>query len=106
MTTNFVFEIQVKIRMIELIYIGAVWCTTCKTIKPALVELCKKFSVTMKSFDYDNDLEEEEKETITKVPTVRICEDGKMVAEFNVQQVKSTEAWCNANIKFETTEDF
>lgn len=92
--------------MITIIYIGATWCVTCKTIKPALVEICKKYSVEMKALDYDNDLDSESQEMITKVPTIQIINDGAKVAEFNTSQVVSTEAWLSANVKLATTDDF
>ena len=89
-----------------LVYIGATWCGTCKTIKPALEELCKKFSVPMKVLDYDKDLTDDEMEEIKKVPTVRITVDGKQVVEYNIQQVASTEMWFTTNVKLAATEDF
>lgn len=90
----------------ELVYIGAAWCGTCKTIKPQLEDLCKKFSVSMKILDYDKDLTEEEKETVTKVPTVRICVDGTPCVEFNNRQVVSTEIWFSEHVTLTATEDF
>jgi thiol-disulfide isomerase/thioredoxin len=90
----------------ELVYIGASWCGTCKTIKPQLIELCKKFSVVFKELDYDKDLSEEESESVTKVPTVRIIAKGTQVAEFNVRQVASTEEWFKSHSTLEATDDF
>ncbi len=90
----------------ELVYIGATWCGTCKTIKPQLVELCKKFSVPMILKDYDNDLDDEEQSLVTKVPTVRILYEGRVVAEFNIRQVAQTEEWLSANVRLAATEDF
>ena len=90
----------------ELYYIGAAWCSTCKVIKPQLLDLCKKFSVAFKEADYDKDLTDEEQESVQKVPTVRIRVAGAQVAEFNIRQVVSTEEWLTANIKLTATEDF
>jgi thiol-disulfide isomerase/thioredoxin len=90
----------------ELVYIGATWCGTCKTIKPQLLDLCKKFSVTMKELDYDKDLVGDEQDAITKVPTIRIVQGGEVVAEFNVNQVAQTEAYFAANVKLAVTDDF
>ena len=89
---------------LEIVYIGASWCSTCKVIKPATVELGKKFdvSVTIKDFD---ELEEAEKESITKVPTLRILKDGVQIQEWNVKQVQSLTDWLSANIVL-TLEDF
>lgn len=91
---------------IELVYIGATWCGTCKTIKPQLQEICKKFSVPMKELDYDKDLMDDDQEAIKKVPTIRILKDRKQVAEFNVNQVAQTEAWMTANVRLTASDDF
>lgn len=90
----------------ELVYIGAAWCGTCKTIKPQLEELCKKFSVAMTLKDYDKDLDDEEQSAVTKVPTVQIFHEGALAAEFNIRQVAQTEEWLSANVKLAVTEDF
>lgn len=92
--------------MIEIVYIGATWCVTCRTIKPALIELCRKFSVDLTALDYNNDLEEGIQGEITKVPTIRIFRDGYKIEEFNVNQIASTEAWLTSNINLGSTEDF
>ena len=90
----------------ELVYIGAAWCSTCKTIKPQLEELCKKFSIPMTVKDYDKDLDDDEQAAVSKVPTVRIYNDGVLGAEFNNRQVVSTEIWFSEHIKLTSTEDF
>ena len=91
---------------VQLTYIGATWCKTCKTITPQITELCKKFSVQLKILDYDKDLEEEDKARVTKVPTIWIYDGGEKRAEFNVNQVAQTESWLVANVKLAPDEDF
>jgi thiol-disulfide isomerase/thioredoxin len=90
----------------ELVYIGAAWCGTCKTIKPQLLDLCRKFSIKMKELDYDKDLVGVEQDAITKVPTIRIVQGERVMAEFNVNQVAQTEAYFTANVKLAATDDF
>jgi thioredoxin-like negative regulator of GroEL len=92
--------------MITIVYIGATWCGVCRTVKPALVELCKRYSVELQLLDYDIDLEEEAQEEIKKVPTVRIFKDGRKLHEFNTAQVQSTEDWLSENVKLAVTDDF
>jgi thiol-disulfide isomerase/thioredoxin len=82
----------------SILYIGATWCGTCKTIKPQTETLAKKFAVPLRILDYDNDLEEEEKSSISKVPTLRIFEDDRLIAEYNVKQIESLETWLKKNI--------
>ena len=89
----------------EVIYIGATWCGTCKVIKPKSMELCAKFGVPLKTLDYDDDLEDDEKETITKVPTLQIKKDGVLVETYNINQVASLEAYLTANVTL-ATDDF
>ncbi len=48
--------------------------------------------------DFDEDLSEEEKDTVSKVPTIRIVEDTKQIVEWNVHQVQSLEGWLQTNI--------
>lgn len=83
---------------ITLVYIGATWCGPCRTAKPRIEELCKKFSISYKLRDYDADLSEEEKETVTKVPTIQIYQGTALVAEFTSNQVAQTEAWFQSHV--------
>ena len=89
-----------------IVYIGASWCGTCKTIKPQLLELCRKFQADFTELDYDADLDDDEKESIQKVPTIRIRQGGAQVAEFNQRQVAQTEAWLRENMGLAPTDDF
>jgi thiol-disulfide isomerase/thioredoxin len=93
---------------VTVIYIGAKWCGTCKTIKPAVEQLTKLFGVGLKVLDYDVDFEEgDEKDAIRKVPTLRVQNNHVQIAEWNVNQVASLEAWLQANVAVATAdEDF
>jgi len=85
-------------------YIGATWCATCKVIKPKAEELCKKFSITMDTFDLE-ELDDDEANTITKVPTLQIISDNKIVETWNQSQLKNLEEWLSKNVSLKT-EDF
>lgn len=85
-------------------YIGATWCGTCKTIKPNTEELCKKFSIDMKVYDVD-EMDEDDASSITKVPTIQIIQDDKIIETWNVNQLKSLETWLSEHISL-TTDDF
>ena len=91
---------------IEIVYIGAAWCTTCKTIGPATEALCKKYGVELRKLDYDRDLEEDEKDAVIKVPTLRAWKGGVQVAEWNQNQILSLEVWLGRNVPLATTDDF
>ena len=92
----------------SITYIGATWCSTCKVIKPKTEELAKKFSVPLKIMDLD-DLEEEDKVSIRKVPTLRIFKGEEMVVEYIVKQVESLQTWLQQNVTLlasEASDDF
>ena len=72
-------------------YIGAKWCKTCGTIQQQIEDLCKRFQVTMCIKDLDEDCDEEEKNDITKVPTIYITKGDQSIAKYDVNQVKSVE---------------
>jgi thioredoxin-like negative regulator of GroEL len=93
-------------KSIQIVYIGASWCSTCKTIGPATETLCKKFGIDLKKLDYDTDLEGDEQDSIQKVPTLRAFVEGQQVAEWNQNQVASLEAWLSHNVSVTTTDDF
>lgn len=85
-------------------YIGAEWCKSCKTIYPKVESLGNKFSITLVSKDLDVDLNEAEKETITKLPTIRIYKDSNQVQEYFVNQVESLTNWLQENVKIKVAE--
>jgi thiol-disulfide isomerase/thioredoxin len=90
-----------------IVYIGAAWCKTCKEIKPKTLELAQRFGLAVDALDYDDDLDEEQKAQVTKVPTLRILKDGAQVAEYNVNQVASLSTWLTTNVSMTVgDEDF
>jgi thiol-disulfide isomerase/thioredoxin len=88
-----------------VVYIGAAWCGPCRTIKPQIEAICKKFSAPLKPYDYDKDLSDEARETVTKVPTIRIYSHGHLVAEYNANQVAQTEAWLASHVRVAAAAD-
>ena len=89
----------------EIVYIGAKWCGTCKVIKPATLELGKTFGINVILKDFDDDLTEEEKEVVTKVPTLRILNDNVQIQEWNMKQLDSLKNWLTANVPLQS-DDF
>lgn len=89
-----------------IVYIGAKWCVPCKVIKPAVQDLAKKFQVPMIVKDFDDDLTEEERETVAKLPTLRIYDDkNALIKEFLEDKVKAITDWLQ-NTLLTTTDDF
>lgn len=91
---------------ITIEYIGAEWCKSCKTIFPQIESLSKKFSTRLQSKDFDMDLQETEKETVSKLPTVRIHKDSAILAEYSANQVASVQKWLQENAKTNQDTDF
>jgi thiol-disulfide isomerase/thioredoxin len=96
--------ISLEAMVYEIHYIGATWCSTCKVIKPATEALAKRFAVSLVCKDLD-DLSDEEKDTISKVPTIRIVENNTQIVEWNMNQVKSLEEWLQTHIQM-MSDDF
>jgi thiol-disulfide isomerase/thioredoxin len=93
--------------MFQIVYIGASWCKTCKVIKPATEELARRFNVPLVIKDYDDDLTEDEKAVIKKVPTLRVLDEkGAQIAQWDVNQVASLTAWLESNVSLGAYEDF
>jgi len=91
---------------ISITYIGAQWCTSCKTIFPKVQDLTAKFQVPLTVKDLDADLEEDEKIGISKVPTIYIMKDNERIVEYNVKQVESLDNWLRENTSIQKSEDF
>jgi len=65
----------------ELEYIGAKWCKSCKEVKPRAKTLAEKAKLSFVEFDYDI-LSEKEQAPILKIPAIRIKMNGTVVKEF------------------------
>lgn len=91
--------------MLTIEYYGAGWCAPCKLVKPVAEVLCRKYAITLNSHDYD-DMEEEEKNTILKLPTIRIFKDGQCIHEITTQHTDQLESWLQNNVRVNTTDDF
>lgn len=90
---------------IHIKYYGAKWCTPCKVVKPRAEELCKKYGIGMEAFDYD-ELEEDEKALVTKLPTIQVWDGAKQVEEFTTKQAEQLETWFAAHVRVIPDEDF
>ena len=82
----------------SIVYIGASWCSSCKIIKPAIELLAECYDLDISILDFD-DLEHEEQEHISKVPTVRVMFKGGILANWDSNQVNSLKEWLDDNIK-------
>ena len=91
--------------MYKIQYIGATWCTTCKTIQPKIDDLSKKFAIPLSVHDID-DLPQEEQDTIVRVPTIRIYKDTIVLHVYDKNQVASVETWLKETISVGNTEEF
>jgi thiol-disulfide isomerase/thioredoxin len=90
----------------SVVYIGAEWCGPCKSAKPRVIEICKKYGIDLAIYDYDEDLTEDDKSNIKKLPTVRVIHDTKVVQEFITQHHDQLEKWLIENVRVKPTDDF
>ena len=92
--------------MFTITYVGAQWCVTCKTIKPAVEKLAHQFAIPLTVQDYDEDLSSEEQDSVRKLPTLFVFQDGKKVADFNEKQVERLDAWLKSNVNLMDATEF
>ena len=88
----------------HILYIGASWCGPCKRIQPQIEELAKRYGVPVRLLDLD-DMEEKDKEMISKVPTIVTFVDGKQSARYETNHVASVTEWLAKHVSL-TTADF
>ncbi len=86
-------------------YIGATWCGPCKTVKPLVSVLAHKFSISATFLDYD-EMEEEEKADVKKLPTIRILQEGGVVLEITTNHADTLELWLRKHVRVNGDEDF
>jgi thiol-disulfide isomerase/thioredoxin len=86
-----------------IVYIGATWCSSCKVMKPSVEVWADCYNLTLRSLDYDADLTDEEREQITKVPTIRIIDvdTGATVATWNVNHIAQLKDWLKNNVNID-----
>jgi thiol-disulfide isomerase/thioredoxin len=91
--------------MTSIQYIGATWCAPCKTVKPIAESLAHKFAVPIEFLDYD-EMEENNKESVMKLPTIRCLQDGRIVKEITTAHADMLEMWLRTNVRVNATDDF
>lgn len=93
--------------MLTLRYYGADWCGACKKAHPAVLTVAGRYSVPVEDYDYDM-LEDDEKSTIQKLPTVRLVDrqTHQTVHEITTQHADMLDAWLRSHVRVNTSEDF
>jgi thiol-disulfide isomerase/thioredoxin len=78
---------------IRIEYIGAAWCAPCKVVKPVVGEMAHRFGVPAVFLDYDEDLEEEQRDAVKKLPTIRVFGVGDSgMTEITTKHAEALEA--------------
>ncbi len=90
---------------LTLHYYGADWCGACKKAHPSVLTVANRYGVSVVDFDYDM-LEEEEKATIKKLPTVRVVDGSNILTEITTQHADMLDAWMRSHVRVNTSEDF
>jgi thiol-disulfide isomerase/thioredoxin len=83
-------------------YIGASWCKVCIVVKPELELVARSFNVPISVMDAD----EIEDDSLTKVPTLRVYKDDKLVSEIVTKHVDSLKALLQTMGTLVVTDDF
>ncbi len=92
----------------SLLYIGATWCTPCRTVKPLATVIAHKYGVPLTLVDYDEMEDEVVKEGVKKLPTIRVVSEdtGAVVLEITTNHAEALEAWLRTNVRVKADEDF
>lgn len=83
-------------------YIGASWCKVCIVVKPEVELVARSFNVPISVMDAD----EIEDDSVTKVPTLRVYKDDKLVSEIITKHVDSLKALLQTMGTLVVTDDF
>ena len=88
----------------DIIYIGATWCGPCKSTKPFIIEKAAKYGLKLTLYDMDDDVDKFDVDSVKKLPTIRVRQDGKQVAEFITNHVAALEEFLSTHVSLKTTE--
>jgi thiol-disulfide isomerase/thioredoxin len=83
-------------------YIGASWCKVCIVVKPEVELIARSFNVPISVMDAD----EIEDDSVTKVPTLRVYKDDKLVSEIVTKHVDSLKSLLQTMGTLVVTDDF
>ena len=73
-------------------------------VKPKVLEQAAKYAIPVKTYDIDEDMEKIDVDAVKKLPTLRVIEDGKVIAEFTTQHNDKLEEFLSKNVKPATTD--
>jgi thiol-disulfide isomerase/thioredoxin len=96
--------------ILRIEYIGAAWCAPCRIVKPAVEAMAHRYGVRADFRDYDEDLDDEARDGVKKLPTIRVwSEDNTLIAEIITRHVETLEAQLAATaapLRVSADEDF
>ena len=84
-------EAKLAFAPLRVDYVGATWCTVCKTVGPAVAEVARRYGLPLVQRDIA-ELPEEEAAGILKVPTVRVFRGEHCLATIVTKHVESLHA--------------
>jgi hypothetical protein len=76
---------------IEVQIISAPWCKRCGTIKPDVARYCALNGAVLTVVDYEEELDEKEKEGIKSLPTIRMKRMSEVA--WSIYTADTIEAW-------------
>ena len=88
----------------DIVYIGASWCAPCKIVKPMVIEKATKYGLKLTIYDIDDDVDKLDVDSVKKLPTIRVKQDSKQVAEFITNHVAALEEFLSTHVSLKTTD--
>lgn len=92
-------------KQLILRYYGADWCGACKKAHPQVLNVANRYGISVVDVDYDM-LEDAEKDTIKKLPTVRVLDGQQILTEITTQHADMLDMWLRSHVRVNTSEDF
>ena len=87
-------------------YYGAKWCKVCGEVKPALQKLALDFGVNFVEYDIDELEGDARVADITKLPTVRIYQEERLLETIITKHVDAVKTALSKVKKVVITDDF
>ena len=102
---NIEIDTIVQVMTYTIEYIGAKWCSPCRSTKPLVIEKANKYGILISMYDMDEDVDRFDTSSIKKLPTVRVKKNGTQVQEITTNHVAALEEFLSTHIQLATTNE-
>ena len=102
---NIEIDTIVQVMTYTIEYIGAKWCSPCRSTKPLVIEKAAKYGLKLTLYDMEEDVDSFDTNSIKKLPTIRVKKHGSQVQEITTNHVAALEEFLSTHIQLATTNE-